>query len=327
MVNLGVLLPTRGLLLGSDVPTDATAILRMAEMVEAAALDSLWVGDSLVAKPRLEPLSTLAALAARTERVRLGTAVLLAALRHPVLLAQTIATVDVISQGRLVLGVGVGGAFNDDQRREWQAAGVTPARRAGRLEEILSIVRGLAASQAVDFHGRHFQLDGVSMEPTPVQPGGVPLLLATHGRLMNEAQISRAARLGDGLISISDTPDEYARLLERVRATAAHAGEETGRFETAFYMTVNLDQDESKAEAEANQFLMGYYGANIWGERWGPFGDPRRIAERMAEYVEAGAQTLVVRFASFEQERQLETFLDRVAPIIHSQLPPSLSAH
>ena len=95
--KLGLLLPTRGLLLRGDQPSNADRVFRMAERVEEAGLDSVWVGDSLIAKPRLEPLATLGALAARTSRVRLGTAVLLPALRHPVLMAQTMATVDLIS--------------------------------------------------------------------------------------------------------------------------------------------------------------------------------------------------------------------------------------
>ena len=86
-VKLGVLLPTRGLLLADSQAHDAGLVLEMAKQVESAGLDSVWVGDSLTAKPRLEPLSTLAAIAACTQRVRLGTAVLLAALRHPLLLA------------------------------------------------------------------------------------------------------------------------------------------------------------------------------------------------------------------------------------------------
>ena len=313
-VKLGVLLPTRGLLLGESCRADFRRIIKLAQRVEAAGLDSIWVGDSLTAKPRLEPLVTLAAVATSTEKVRLGTAVLLAALRHPVLLAQTVATVDLMSKGRLIIGAGVGGAFNDDQRREWQAAGVDPSRRASRLEEILQIVRQLGSCDEVTFSGKHFNLDRVTMEPRPVQQKGVPLLLASHWRTNLEAQITRAARLGDGLISISDTPEEYAEMVQRVLGTARDLGRDSDPFETVFYMTVNLGHDVSRAQEESNEYLLRYYGANIWGTRWGPFGDSERVKARMGEYIEAGAQTLVVRFASFEPEAQLEIFLDRVAP-------------
>ena len=313
-VKLGILLPTRGLLLGETAPESADRVLDMARRAEDAGLDSVWVGDSLIAKPRLEPLSTLAAVAACTKSVRLGTAVLLAALRHPVLLAQTMATVDLISRGRLLIAAGVGGAFNDEQRAEWRAAGVSPSRRASRLEEVLEIVKGLGSGQPLDFSGRHFDLEKVSMEPLPIQAGGVPLLLACHWRAQRDAQFQRAARLGDGLISISDTPEEYAKVVSRVREIAAELGRDPDRLETVFYLTVNVDPDLAKAESEANRFLTGYYGANIWGSRWGPFGGPERVKERMSEYVAAGAETLVVRFASFDPERQLDIFLDQVAP-------------
>ena len=82
------------------------------------------------------------------------------------------------------------------------------------------------------------------------------------------------------------------------------------------YLTVNMEQDKDRAQAEAEQFLLGYYGSNIWGDRWGPFGDPARVKDRLLAYAEAGAQTLIVRFASYEPERQLDTFLEKVAPFI-----------
>ena len=173
-VRLGCLLPTRGLLLEDDRPTDAESVLRLATWAEEAGLDSVWVGDSLTAKPRLEAMTTLAAIAARTERVRLGTAVMLMALRHPVLLAQMVGTVDLISGGRLQLGVGVGGAFNAMQQAEWRNAQVNQRTRAPRLEEMLQVIKGLGKQEPFSFDGRHFELDEVVMQPNPVQKDGGP---------------------------------------------------------------------------------------------------------------------------------------------------------
>lgn len=316
--KLGVLLPTRGILLRGEQPSNADRVFRMAERVEAAGLDSVWVGDSLVAKPRLEPLATLGALAARTSRVRLGTAVLLPALRHPVLMAQTMATVDLISEGRLVIGAGVGGAFNDEQRGEWTAAGVDPKRRARRFEEIVEIAKGLGPGQPHSHEGQHFSLDSVTMLPAATQhlngAGGIPWLLATHHRARQQAQIDRAARVGDGVIAISDTPAEFAEVIAQVDAKAEEYGRDTTRRENVFYLTVNLEEDEAAAKADAEDWLMRYYGANIWGTRWGPFGGVQQVADRMVAYAESGADTLVVRFATFDPERQLDVFLDRIAP-------------
>ena len=313
--KIGYLLPTRGLLLAEERPRNADRIIELACRAEDAGLDSVWVGDSLTAKPRLEPLSVLAAIAARTGRVRLGTSVLLMALRHPVLLAQTMGTVDLISRGRLMIAAGVGGAFNDEQEAEWRAAGVSARRRASRLEEMVEIIKGLGRGDTVDYSGRHFDLDAVTVKPWPVQQDGVPIFLACHWRARaRDAQIDRAARLADGVMSISDTPEEHALVIEAVKSRAAELGRDPASLETVMYLTVNMDTDLARAAAESERFLLGYYGAEIWGDRWGPFGGPERVKDRIAEYFEAGADTVVVRFASFEPEQQLSAFLEQVAP-------------
>ena len=310
--QLGYLVPTRGLLLADPAAQSADLVLKLAQKAEDGGIDSVWVGDSLTAKPRLEPLSALAAIAARTNRVRLGTAVLLAALRHPVLLAQTLATVDLISKGRLVIAAGVGGAFNETQVHEWRDAGVPASGRAARLEEIVQIVKGLGLDVPIDFAGRHFQLQSTSMLPKPVKPTGIPLLLAWHWRSGREAQFRRAARLADGIISISDTPQEFAQLVKEVRGMADDMGRDGSALETVMYITVNMDPDVAKGQADADNFLTGYYGSNIWGNRWGPFGGAENVKQRIAAYAEAGAQTVIVRFASFHPERQLDMFLENV---------------
>ena len=320
-VQIGCLLPTRGLLLEDDKPTDAESVLKMATWAEEAGLDSVWVGDSLTAKPRLEAMTTLAAIAARTSRVRLGTAVMLMALRHPVLLAQMVGTVDLISGGRLQLGVGVGGAFNAMQQAEWRNAQVNQRTRAPRLEEMLQVIKGLGKEEPFSFTGRHFELDDVVMQPTPVQGRGVPVYLGVHwhGRgdgqgAQRERQARRAARLADGIISISATPDEFVELNETVDGYCAEYGRDPEDMSSVMYLTVNLDEDVARAEAEAEDWLLGYYGANIWGDRWGPFGDAERVRERIHAYTESGADQVVVRFASYRQEEQMQTFLEQVAP-------------
>ena len=313
-LKLGILLPTRGLVMDSDEPPNIEPLLSMAEAVEQAGLDSVWVGDSLTAKPRLEPLTTLAAIAMRTQKVRLGTAVMLAALRNPVQLAQMSATVDTISGGRLILGAGVGGAFNPAQQQEWLNVGVKPSQRARRFEEVLEITNSLTRGEEVTFDGRHFNYDGVSVQPRAVQENGVPFLVACHWRAGRERQFQRAARVGAGFMSISDYPDEYARVVDRVRGYTAEYGGDPESPEATFYMTVNLREDESAAAEEADTFLHQYYGSNIWGDRWGPFGNPHKVVERIAQYHEAGAQTIIVRFASFDQQHQLDTFLNDIVP-------------
>ena len=181
-VRFGILLPTRRLVMEGGRPGQFKEIVSLAQTAEQAGLDSVWVGDSLTAKPRLEPLSTLTAVAMETERVRLGTAVLLPALRYPVHLAHQAATVDFISDGRLILGAGVGGAFNEAQRTEWSHAGVNLRTRASRFEEVVEIVKRLTSGETLDFDGEHFSLEGASIAPKSPQDGGVPFLIASHWR-------------------------------------------------------------------------------------------------------------------------------------------------
>ena len=186
---------------------------------------------------------------------------------------------------------------------------------------MLQIIKGLNAGPPFTFDGRHFQLDDVVMEPTPVQPGGVPVYLGVHwhGRgdgqgAQRERQARRASRLADGIISISATPAEFTELVDTVRGCCAEYGRSPAAMASVMYLTVNLDENVARAEAEAADWLLGYYGANIWGDRWGPFGDTARVRERIHAYAAAGADQIVVRFASYRQEAQMQTFLEQIAP-------------
>ena len=314
--KLGVLLPTRGILMRGNQPDNIKSILKMAERVEEAGLDSVWVGDSLTAKPRLEPLTALSAISQVTSRVRLGTAVLLAPLRHPVSLAQAATTVDLISEGRLVLGMGVGGAFNEEQRMEWENVGVQPRHRAGRFEELLKVFKPLTRGESVTFEGKYFSVNDVSIIPVSPQPNGVPVVVAAHGRLNSDRQYRRVL-LGDGSISISDFPDEYSKSLLGIDAMMENEIKQyQGQMQKIYYMTVNLNTDPSRAREEADEFLRLYYGINIWDERWGPWGSCLETVTRMNEYFKAGADTVIVRFASFDQESNLERFLSEVVPFL-----------
>lgn len=315
--KIGLLLGTRGMVMKAQregKAPSADVFLDLAERAEAAGLDSVWVGDSLVSKPRLEPVAAMAAVAARTSRVRIGTAVLLPAVRHPVPLAHSLATVDILSGGRTIAGAGVGGAFNDDQRQDWTAAGVDPAARAGRFTESVRIMKRLWTEDEVSFDGKHFTLDRVTLDPRPVQAGGVPLLLATHHRTGSDAQVRRAARYGDGVIGITDTPEQYAQMLAKVEEAAAVEGRDASAFHRVYYLTVNIGPDRRAAEAEAHDFLMSYYKVPHWGGSWGPWGPPQEAAARIAEFGGAGADTVIVRFASWDQPAQWERFEQDVWP-------------
>src|SRR5439155_1857044 len=150
--------------------------------------DSIWVGDSLLARPRHDPLTLLAAVAARVPRVELGTAVLLPALRNPVVLAQQVATLDQISEGRVILGVGIA-ADLPNIRAEFVAAGVPFEKRVGRLLEGARLCRALWTGNPVTWDGR-WKLEGAVLGPVPHRPGGPPIWIS--GSL--PASLQRAGR-------------------------------------------------------------------------------------------------------------------------------------
>ncbi len=315
--KIGLLLGTRGMVMRAQregTPYSADGMLTLAERAEAAGLDSVWVGDSLVSKPRLEPVTAMSAIAARTSRIRIGTAVLLPAIRNPVPLAHSIATADIVSGGRIIIGAGVGGAFNDDQRQDWIAAGVAPETRAGRFSETVRLMKRLWTEDNIAFEGSHFTFDNLTLDPKPVQPGGVPLLLATHYRTGSEAQVRRAARHGDGIIGITDSPEQYAETVQRVDAVRSEEGRADEPFQRAYYLTVNLGADKEASEAEAHDFLINYYNVAHWGSSWGPWGTPGEVTERIQEFADAGADTVIVRFASWDQPAQWERFEQDVWP-------------
>jgi len=311
--RVGIILPTRGLVLSGSLP-NVEPLTRLARRAEELGLDGVWAGDSLTAKPRLEPLSVLAAVAGVTGRVRLGTAVLLAALRQPVLLAQQAATVDLLSDGRLTLGIGVGGSFNAEQRAEWAAAGVGESGHGRRLREVVEITQALWSGEPLTCAGEHFQLSDVRLGFRPAQTPRIRTLLACHSGESRRTQYRRAARLADGMISITDSPAEFARVREQVLSEVRSLGRDAAAFGATFYMTVNLNRDVEAAQKEADAWVRAYYGVNYWGERWGPYGAPEAVLERARAYADAGADELVFRFASYDQAAQLELFAREVLP-------------
>src|SRR5499426_2493056 len=175
-MRVGVLLPTRGIVMESVRRPPVEACWTMARAADAAGYDAVWVGDSIVAKPRLEALTTLAYLAGITTRVRLGTAVLLPALRHPVVLAHQIANVDQISRGRVVLGLGVGWSLPSAER-EWAACGADHKRRVRRLEEHVELWRMLWRGEPVTYKNNDVELSDHTIGPLPWNPAKPAVLI------------------------------------------------------------------------------------------------------------------------------------------------------
>ena len=299
--RLGYLLPTRERIMAGQ--PEARSLLALAERAEALGYDSVWVGDSLLARPRHEPLALLAAAAGRTQRVELGTAVLLPALRNPVLLAHQVATLDRISEGRLILGVGIATDVANI-RAEFTAAGVPFEKRVGRMMEGLRLCRALWTGEPVDWDGR-WRMRGAVLGPIPHRPGGPPIWIGGSVPPARE----RAGRYFDGWFPNAPSPEQFAEQLGEVRNTARAAGRDPGAVTGAMYLTLAVDEDAARADRRIDEYLASYYGqrADVMRKRQVTYAGPAQGAgEWLQAYAEAGAEHLVLRFAGGDHERQLE---------------------
>jgi len=305
MPRLGYLLPTRERVMEGHPET--ASLLALAERAEGLGFDSIWVGDSLLARPRHDPLTLLAAVAARTRTVELGTAVLLPALRNPVVLAQQVSTLDRLSEGRLILGVGIAPDV-PNVRADFEAAGVPFDKRVGRLVEGLALARALWTGKPIDWpraaEGRWKVKSGV-LGPTPHRPGGPPIWIAGAVAASRE----RAGKLFDGWFPSTPLATEYAAQWAEVQAAARAAGRDPATLTAAMYLTLAIDDDAARADARLNAYLERYYGVDPLQTRQQQksFAGPAAgAAAWIKSYVDAGANHLVLRFAG-DHERHLET--------------------
>ncbi len=315
-MRIGVLIPTRGVVMESARRPPLEECWAMARHADAAGYDAVWVGDSIVAKPRLEPLTTLAYLAGITQRVRLGTAVLLPALRHPVVLAHQIANVDQISRGRVVLGLGVGWSLPSAER-EWAACGADHKRRVRRLEEHVEVWRALWRGEPVTRAVEDWALTDHTIGPLPWTPAGPPVLITAgnRGELL-PAQFDRFARLGDGIITTYVHAEECRLVRARAEeAMARHARPRAG-FPLCVYTTVRMDDDPRRAEHETLDFLAAYYGGGVHQRGLMGLGPADAVIAALRTYAAAGVTDLCVRFVGGGQLAQLERFTREVLPAL-----------
>jgi alkanesulfonate monooxygenase SsuD/methylene tetrahydromethanopterin reductase-like flavin-dependent oxidoreductase (luciferase family) len=308
-LKFGILLPTREVIM-SGAP-DPSRILQLAERAEALGFDSVWVGDSVTAKPRLEALTTLAAVAGRTRRVRLGTAVFLAALRNPILLAHTIASLDWISAGRVDLGIGYSRPNDPVQEHEFAMLGLSASQRIKISEEMIQVMRRLWCDNDVSHNGKFSRFEHVTLEPKPVQPGGVPIWLASNNV---EPGLRRVGRMGDGWLNNITDPAVYRECLEKVRAYAREAGREPSAIQPGLYFTCAAGGKE--AIVEGQDFLAQYYNRpyeKIAKAMLCVMGSWSQVIDRIESYRDAGARVVVVRFATRDQMAHLEGFAEALA--------------
>jgi alkanesulfonate monooxygenase SsuD/methylene tetrahydromethanopterin reductase-like flavin-dependent oxidoreductase (luciferase family) len=321
-LTCGYLLPTRDAVMFASSSTNS--LLELGAQAERLGFEAIWAGDGPLARPRHDALLMLSALAARTERVTLATGVLLGALRPALLLAQAAATLDQISKGRFVLGLGAGFPFPETER-QFQAVGVPYAGRVGHLTETIAALRLLwrAAGEPIDFDGRHLQLSEVALQPTPYTAGGPPLWLAGAG----ESAERRVGSLADGWLPYSPTPQLYQQGLERITSAAIDAGRDTYPL-PGLYVTVALDASPQRAQQRLSNYIDAYYGQPV--ELIGAIqaiyaGTPQGMLEWITPYIHAGARHIVLRAAEEDPERGLESAAEARELIVQQHTPEVLA--
>lgn len=286
------------------------ALVALTELVDRSGYDSLWVGDHIAFPVAiLDPLLQLAQCAVVSRRLRFGTGVYLLPLRHPVPVAKQVATLDHLTEGRLIFGVGAGGEFP----KEYEACGVPVTERGARLAEGVTVLRklwsGTPASHAGRFYG---PFEDVPMAPPPRQPGGPPIWFG--GRA--PAALRRCARLGQGYLSYVVTPEQYAANLAVIGA----ARETDAPFGTGHLLFTRLDATRELALERAAATLSVRYGMDFRraADRYCALGPPESVAAAIRAFHQAGVRHVVLDFLGpyEEREAQIARFAAEVMPLL-----------
>ena len=315
-MQIGLLLHTRQLIRQEDAAKSFAHLWADAAQAEELGFDHIWLGDSVTVldKARGDCLTTMAALAARTSKIRLGIVPMLPALRNPVLLAHALATIDVISNGRIILGVSVG-PVRDYIQRQFAACGVPPQEKAGRLSETIEIMRQLWSEPKIDYEGRYFKLHDVGILPHPVQQPGIPIWIVAD---RNETGFKRVARLGDGWVTLAPTLERFTGAREKIERFAKEFGRVKELRETALYVTFNICDDAEKAEAEGWKWMENFFGvprAKL-GHFFTIFATPEECVRMLQGYVDAGLTTIIARIASDDVPGQGRLLLNEIRPAL-----------
>ncbi|MDX2542364.1 LLM class flavin-dependent oxidoreductase [Streptomyces sp. WI04-05B] len=308
-MDIGVLLPT-----GTaqwDETDDPRELIGFGRQAERLGFSSLFVNDSLIS-PRVEALTMLAGLAPTTDSVTLGTAALLPFLRRPVQAAQSLASIDLLSGGRLTVTVGAGfpGRFGQPL---YTLSEVPWARRFTRLDETVALWRALWDG-ATRFHGQILRFDGIPPMTRPFRTGGPPVWLGGA----TPSALARTGRLYDGWMPYPPDPDDYASGVAAIRSAGADAGRPAEDITCALFVSVRIDDD-----AERGRWAMDAYARATYGMPLDQLekvqavvtGSAAQVRERLGEYAAAGARHIVTRLGALGLRSQRDQ-LERMAELL-----------
>jgi probable F420-dependent oxidoreductase len=301
-LTLGVAIPQTF----PDGRIEPRRIQSFVQRAEALGFHSAWVVEhTFGAMPALAPIELLTYAAAMTERVRLGAAVLLTALRTPVQTAKSLATLDQLSGGRLIVGVGLGG-----NPKVYPAFGLTAERRAARFAEGLRVMKRLWTEPQVTLDGEFYQLENVSVQPRPLQTPHPPLWFGGH----HELALRRAVELGDGFIGAgSASTATFAEQMKVLRSILAERGRDPASFPIGKRVYLAIDRDRARAGKRLAEWFGAFYGRPALAEEVSVWGDVDTCVEGLRAVAAAGSGFLMLN-PVFDEAEQLERIAADLAP-------------
>lgn len=323
--RFGVLLPNRGVVLQR---MGGREIVRLARTAEAQGwADAVWVGDSILAKPRMDSLATLAAIAGATDRVKLGAACFASfPLRNALEVAFQWAALDQLSDGRGVFAPCIGGGgkhYGGNFDQEFKAFGRTPEDRVALFEENLEVVRRLWAGERVTMTGKYNELEDVSLAPLPMQEGGLPTWIASNphifgaNRRITERAFTRVGKHSSGLMTAVAPHARMRESIEIFGEVLEGLGRSLDDYDICVSVCVHLSDDSARSAETATAFLNEYYMTSYSTEEidsWGVYGSGARVAEYLAAYEEMGVNHIILRPTAWDLEPQLEAISCTVMP-------------
>lgn len=295
-------------------------IVEFALLAEKLGLDSVWMSDHLMYtvpdKGSLEVFASLSAVAARTKNIIIGTKVVCAPFRHPALLAKTGATLDIISNGRFVLGVGAGWF-----KTEFEAFGFPFDKKASVTREAVEIVKMLWKKPTVNYDGKFFKIKDSSCLPKPLQKPHPPIWIGSSGPRM----LKLTAELGDGWVIPNPTVEEYRQKLSIIKKHAKKIGRKSKEIEAGYYAYASLSSSSEEAWKTAEEQILPerrrVLGAGLSLKDLGKIcviGNPDEWISRIEEYVKAGAEHIIVKIVPTNRE-SLQLYAEKVIPYFRTK--------
>ena len=294
--------------------SNAEAYWRWVDLAETEGVDSIWQTDRLISRePFLECMTSLAALAGRTRRLKFGMNVLSLAQRDPVLVAKQCATIDMLSGGRLLPAFGVG----SDRSPEWNAMNLDPKTRGARTDEALEIIGRLWREDDVDFTDKHYHLTGASISPKPVQPD-LPMWIGGS----SPAAIRRTARFGTGWQGGAENPEMTAQVVTAIKEALRETGRaiDEDHYGAGFPFWFGTADDSGVAGTLAAYKALGLPDPLAYFA----IGDAEAIVARIAAYIDAGISKFILRPMGRDDDEisaQTERLIAEVMPAVASRWP------